>query len=97
MFATTLEQEYKSDIFGERGEQSKVHSQHTSSFSVGMLTIFPSGILLGAVHGIVEALFRRYTENGMGEELAYKNTVECITGIVSRTISTKVRASFRLC
>ncbi|KAJ6832661.1 ketol-acid reductoisomerase, chloroplastic [Iris pallida] len=64
-FATTLEQEYKSDIFGERG------------------------ILLGAVHGIVEALFRRYTENGMSEELAYKNTVECVTGIVSRTISTK--------
>ncbi|OAY63717.1 Ketol-acid reductoisomerase, chloroplastic [Ananas comosus] len=64
-FATTLEQEYKSDIFGERG------------------------ILLGAVHGIVEALFRRYTENGMSEDLAYKNTVECITGIISKTISTK--------
>ncbi|XP_058095626.1 ketol-acid reductoisomerase, chloroplastic-like [Magnolia sinica] len=64
-FATTLEQEYKSDIFGERG------------------------ILLGAVHGMVEALFRRYTENGMSEDLAYKNTVECITGIISKTISTK--------
>ncbi|KAJ7948427.1 ketol-acid reductoisomerase [Quillaja saponaria] len=64
-FATTLEQEYRSDIFGERG------------------------ILLGAVHGIVESLFRRYTENGMSEDLAYKNTVECITGIISRTISTK--------
>ncbi|KAI3914897.1 hypothetical protein MKX01_018066 [Papaver californicum] len=64
-FATTLESEYKSDIFGERG------------------------ILLGAVHGIVESLFRRYTDNGMAEDLAYKNTVECITGIVSRTISTE--------
>lgn len=64
-FATTLEQEYKSDIFGERG------------------------ILLGTVHGIVESLFRRYTENGMSEELAYKNTVECITGVISKTISTK--------
>ncbi|KAL6848906.1 hypothetical protein ACP4OV_021489 [Aristida adscensionis] len=64
-FATTLEQEYKSDIFGERG------------------------ILLGAVHGIVEALFRRYTEQGMDEELAYKNTVEGITGIISKTISKK--------
>ncbi|PNY15508.1 ketol-acid reductoisomerase chloroplastic-like [Trifolium pratense] len=64
-FATTLEQEYKSDIFGERG------------------------ILLGAVHGIVESLFRRYTENGMSEDLAYKNTVESITGIISKTISTK--------
>lgn len=38
----------------------------------------------------MEALFRRYTEKGMSEELAYKNTVECITGIISRTISTKV-------
>lgn len=64
-FATTLEQEYKSDIFGERG------------------------ILLGAVHGIVETLFRRFTENGMSEDLAYKNTVECITGVISRTISTQ--------
>ncbi|XP_071725319.1 ketol-acid reductoisomerase, chloroplastic-like [Rutidosis leptorrhynchoides] len=64
-FATTMEQEYKSDIFGERG------------------------ILLGAVHGIVESLFRRYRLNGMSEEDAYKNTVECITGIISRTISTK--------
>lgn len=49
------------------------------------------GILLGAVHGIVESLFRRYTENGMGEDLAYKNTVESITGIISKTISTQVR------
>ncbi|KAL5864732.1 hypothetical protein ACOSQ3_002246 [Xanthoceras sorbifolium] len=64
-FATTLEQEYKSDIFGERG------------------------ILLGAVHGIVESLFRRYTENGMTEDLAYKNTVECITGTISKIISTQ--------
>ncbi|KAJ4827923.1 hypothetical protein Tsubulata_032080 [Turnera subulata] len=64
-FATTLEQEYKSDIFGERG------------------------ILLGAVHGVVECLFRRYTERGMNEDLAYKNTVESITGIISKTISTK--------
>ncbi|KAG0608193.1 hypothetical protein M758_8G086300 [Ceratodon purpureus] len=64
-FATTLEDEYKSDIYGERG------------------------ILLGAVHGIVESLFRRYTENGMSEEDAYKNTVEGITGVISKTISTK--------
>ncbi|KAL1329410.1 hypothetical protein HN51_046529 [Arachis hypogaea] len=64
-FATTLEQEYKSDIFGERG------------------------ILLGAVHGVVEALFRKYTEHGISEDLAYKNTVESITGIISKTISSK--------
>lgn len=49
-----------------------------------------TGILLGAVHGIVETLFRRYTEDGMSEDLAYKNTVECITGVISRTISTQV-------
>jgi hypothetical protein len=54
------------------------------------LILWYIGILLGAVHGIVESLFRRYTENGMSEDLAYKNTVECITGIISRTISTKV-------
>jgi ketol-acid reductoisomerase len=35
LFKTTLSEEYKSDIYGERG------------------------ILLGAVHGIVESLYRR--------------------------------------
>jgi len=64
-FVTSLEDEYKSDIFGERG------------------------ILSGAVHGVVESLFRCYTENGMAEDAAYKNTVESITGIISKTISTK--------
>lgn len=53
-----------------------------------------TGILLGAVHGIVESLFRRYTENGMSEDLAYKNTVESVTGIISKTISTKVVISY---
>ncbi|XP_028073163.1 ketol-acid reductoisomerase, chloroplastic-like [Camellia sinensis] len=64
-FATTLEQECKSGIFGKQG------------------------ILLGAVCGIVGTLFRRYTENGMSEDLAYKNTVGCITGNISKTISTQ--------
>ncbi|GLC42729.1 hypothetical protein PLESTB_001132300 [Pleodorina starrii] len=64
-FPTTLESEYKSDIYGERC------------------------VLLGAVHGIVEALFRRYTRQGMSDEEAFKQSVECITGPVSRTISTK--------
>ena len=64
-FATTLEMEYRSDIFGERG------------------------ILLGGVHGIVESLYRRYTKEGMSEEDAFKNTVECITGPITKTISTK--------
>ena len=48
---------------------------------------------MGAVHGIVESLFRRYTENGMSEEDAYKNTVEGITGVISKTISIKVSAT----
>ncbi|GIL45945.1 hypothetical protein Vafri_3052, partial [Volvox africanus] len=64
-FPTTLESEYKSDIYGERC------------------------VLLGAVHGIVEALFRRYTRQGLSDEEAFKQSVECITGPVSRTISTK--------
>ena len=42
-FETTLESEYKSDIFGERG------------------------ILLGAVHGIVESLYRRFVGQGMSQ------------------------------
>lgn len=64
-FATTLEMEYRSDIFGERG------------------------ILLGGVHGIVESLYRRYIKQGMSGEDAFKNTVECITGPITKIISTK--------
>lgn len=45
-------------------------------------------VLLGAVHGIVESLFRRYTAAGMSEEQAYINTVETITGPITRIIST---------
>lgn len=62
-FQTTLESEYKSDIFGERG------------------------ILLGAVHGMVEALYRRYKSEGQSPEDAFKNTVESITGPISKVIS----------
>ena len=50
-FQTTLEQEYLSDIYGERG------------------------ILLGAVHGVVECLYRRYTFQGLSEEDAFKRIV----------------------
>jgi len=64
-FYTTLESEYKSDIYGERC------------------------ILLGAVHGMVEALFRRYTRQGMSDEDAFRRSVEAITGPISRTISTQ--------
>mmetsp|Transcript_15875 Transcript_15875/g.19870 ORF Transcript_15875/g.19870 Transcript_15875/m.19870 type:complete len:537 (+) Transcript_15875:113-1723(+) len=63
MFKTTLTEEYKSDIYGERC------------------------ILLGAIHGIVESLFRRYVGQGMSEEDAFKQTAECITGIVTKKIS----------
>jgi ketol-acid reductoisomerase len=62
-FQTTLESEYKSDIFGERG------------------------ILLGAVHGIAESLYARFTGQGMTKEEAYTNTSESITGPISKTIS----------
>src|SRR5215468_554632 len=63
-FITTLKNEYKSDIFGERA------------------------ILLGAVHGIIEALFRRFVQQeGMSEDDAFKASVESITGPISKTIS----------
>lgn len=46
------------------------------------------GILLGAVHGVAEALYRNFVmEKGMGEEDAFTATVENITGPLSKTIS----------
>lgn len=62
-FQTTLRNEYRSDIFGERG------------------------ILLGAVHGIVESLWRRYVMQGMNEEEAFLRSTESITGPISEVIS----------
>lgn len=62
-FQTTLESEYKSDIFGERG------------------------ILLGAVHGIVESLYRWFVRQGESRDDAFINSVESITGPISRMIS----------
>mmetsp|Transcript_27196 Transcript_27196/g.46930 ORF Transcript_27196/g.46930 Transcript_27196/m.46930 type:complete len:583 (+) Transcript_27196:93-1841(+) len=64
-FKTTLVQEFKSDIYGERG------------------------ILLGAVHGIVESLYRRYLAAGMTKEDAFVQSCESITGPISRIISRK--------
>jgi ketol-acid reductoisomerase len=46
-------------------------------------------VLLGGVHGLSEALFRRYTQQGMSEEQAFSEIVECITGPVTGTISTR--------
>jgi ketol-acid reductoisomerase len=62
-FQTTLESEYKSDIYGERG------------------------ILLGAVHGIIESLYERFLSQGMSREEAFRNSAEAITGPISRIIS----------
>src|SRR5215475_7649805 len=65
IFQTTLESEYKSDIFGERG------------------------ILLGAVHGIAESLYRWFIAHGMSHEDAFTHSVEAITGPISKMISKK--------
>lgn len=62
-FQTTLESEYRSDIFGERG------------------------ILLGAVHGIVEVLYRWFERHDYPPEEAFRHSVESITGPISKTIS----------
>ncbi|HEY5475157.1 MAG TPA: hypothetical protein VIK11_00455, partial [Tepidiformaceae bacterium] len=62
-FKTTLESEFKSDIYGERG------------------------ILLGAVHGIIESLYDRFTAQGMSREDAFLNSAEAITGPISHIIS----------
>jgi ketol-acid reductoisomerase len=47
------------------------------------------GILLGAVHGIVESLFRRYQRQGMTPEQAFTESCESITGNIVKTISTQ--------
>ena len=47
------------------------------------------GILLGAVHGIVESLYRRYQRQGMSPEQAFIESSESITGKIVKTISTQ--------
>jgi ketol-acid reductoisomerase len=44
-------------------------------------------ILLGGVHGIVESLYRRFRNRGMTETDAYRHSVDCVTGPISRTVS----------
>jgi ketol-acid reductoisomerase len=63
IFPTTLDSEYRSDVFGERG------------------------ILLGAVHGMVEALYRRFTELGDDETLAFERACESLTGGLAPQLS----------
>ncbi|WP_134120202.1 ketol-acid reductoisomerase [Kribbella kalugense] len=62
-FATTLADEYRSDIVGERA------------------------ILLGAVHGLVEVLYRHFRIEGADPVTAYERSTEAITGPIARTIS----------
>jgi ketol-acid reductoisomerase len=62
-FETTLEHEYKSDIFGERG------------------------ILLGAVHGICESLYRHFRGEGRPKDDAFLDSAKSITGAISKEIS----------
>jgi ketol-acid reductoisomerase len=70
-FETTLESEFKSDIYGERG------------------------ILLGAVHGVIEALYRRFVAQGMSKDAAFLSSAESITGPISKTISKRgIRAVY---
>jgi len=47
------------------------------------------GILLGAVHGIVESLYRRYQRQGMTPEQAFLESSESITGKITKIISTQ--------
>merc|ERR1712127_324735 len=47
------------------------------------------GILLGAVHGIVESLYRRYQRQGMSPEEAFIQSSESNTGNIVKIISTK--------
>jgi ketol-acid reductoisomerase len=62
-FATTLEHEYKSDIYGERG------------------------ILLGAVHGIAESLYRWFRSQGRSQDDSFLDSAKSITAPISKAIS----------
>ncbi len=44
-------------------------------------------ILLGAVHGIVESLYRRYVEEGFSDAEAFDHACESVTGPIAHTIS----------
>lgn len=45
------------------------------------------GVLLGAVHGLVESLYRWHRDNGADEEGAFVRACETITGPIASTIS----------
>lgn len=44
-------------------------------------------ILLGGVWGIVESLYRRFLGQGLSETDAYRHSVDCVTGPISRIVS----------
>jgi ketol-acid reductoisomerase len=44
-------------------------------------------ILLGGVWGIVESLYRRLRDHGLSETDAYRRSVDCVTGPISRIVS----------
>ena len=73
-FATTLRDECRSDVFGERG------------------------ILLGGVHGMVEALYRRFRTEGSSPADSFERSSEVVTGPLRELISRRgllaVRSSF---
>ena len=52
-------------------------------------------ILLGAVHGLVEALYRHFRLDGADPETAYERSTESITGPIARTISDDGLAAVR--
>ena len=62
-FETTMESEYRSDIFGERA------------------------ILLGGIWGLSEALYRYFISRGDSKAEAFNNSVESITGPITKIIS----------
>lgn len=45
------------------------------------------GVLLGAVHGLAEAAYRRLREEGIGEDDAFRRSAGAITGPIAWTIS----------
>ena len=64
-FQTTLGNEWRSDIYGERA------------------------MLLGGVHGVVEATYKWMRENGASYVESYERSVESVVGPLSKTISEK--------
>jgi ketol-acid reductoisomerase len=44
-------------------------------------------MLLAGVHGIVESLYRRYRDQGMSDEKAFRHSTESVTGPISKIIS----------